>query len=279
MKNIKLISKLSTLILTFVLTGGYLVGCSSSSNKDVSSLEKIKSKGVLVVGTAPGYPPFEFIKSSNGKGEVVGADIDLAKKIASELDVKLEIKAMEFDSILGALQGNKIDIALTAMTPTDERKKALDFSDIYYEGNNLVLVGSNSENTIEKVDDLKKLKIGLQKGSTQEVYVKEELKVSNTKSLTNIPDLIADLKNGNIDAIVVNSEVAKINAKSDTGIKLVEGLDLKSDNGNDTAALAIKKGNNDDFLEKVNKVIKDLKDSGEDRKILDKNVNLAVETR
>src|SRR3712207_6124472 len=108
MKNIKLISKLSTLILTFVLTGGYLVGCSSSSNKDVSSLEKIKSKGVLVVGTAPGYPPFEFIKSSNGKGEVVGADIDLAKKIASELDVKLEIKAMEFDSILGALQGNKI---------------------------------------------------------------------------------------------------------------------------------------------------------------------------
>ena len=279
MKNIKLISKLSTLILTFVLIGGYLVGCSSGSNKDVSSLEKIKSKGVLVVGTAPGYPPFEFIKSSNGKGQVVGADIDLAKKIASELDVKLEIKAMEFDSILGALQGNKIDIALTAMTPTEERKKSLDFSDIYYEGNNLVLVDSDSENTIGKVDDLKKLKIGLQKGSTQEVYVKEELKVSNTKSLTNIPDLIADLKNGNIDAIVVNSEVAKINAKSDQGIKLLEGLDLKSDNGNDTAALAIKKGNNDDFLEKVNKVIKDLKDSGEYQKILDKNVNLAVETR
>src|SRR3712207_2324662 len=145
MKNIKLLGKLSALVLTIVLLGGYLVGCNSNKGGDISSLEKIKSKGVLVVGTAPGYPPFEFIKSSNGKGEVVGADIDLAKKIASELDVKLEIKAMEFDSILGALQGNKIDIALTAMTPTEERKKSLDFSDIYYEGNNLVLVGSDSE--------------------------------------------------------------------------------------------------------------------------------------
>lgn len=259
--------------------GASVVACSKSDKSSKSSLDAIKSKGVWVVGTAPGYPPFEFVKSSSGKGEVVGADIDLAKKIADELGVKLEVKAMEFDSILGALKGNKIDIALTSMTPTEERKKLLDFSDVYYEGENLILVSSKYDKSIKSPEDLKGIKVGLQKGSTQELYVKEELKSAKTKSLTAIPDLIADLKNGNIDAIVANAEVAKINAKSDKSIKLIEGLDLKSSKGNDTAALAIKKGNNEAFLKEVNKVIKDLKESGQYKNILDKNVDLAVKNK
>lgn len=91
--------------------------------------------------------------------------------------------------------------------------------------------------------------------------------------------MIADIKNGNIDSIVVNSEVAKINAKSDKGVNLIDSLKLKSNKGNDTAALAIKKGDNKDFLNEVNKVINDLRNSGEYDNIIEKNIDMAVKTR
>lgn len=271
----KNISKLILLVMSLVL----VVGCTAlknsneNNNDKADTLSKIKASGKLVVGTAPGYPPFEFTVNKSGKSQVVGADIDLAKKIADEIGVELEIKAMDFDALIMALQSSKVDMVITSMTPTEERKKSVDFSDVYFEGTNSIIVNSNFSKDISKEDDLKNIVLGVQRGSVQEIYAKEVLKAPKIKSLTAIPDLIADMKNGNIDVIIASTVVAKINANQYDGLKLID-VNLSQAN-KEEAAIAIKKGDNKSLLDIVNKTIKSLKDSGQYEEILNKNIDLA----
>ena len=271
------LKKLVALGLVAVLAVG-LVGCgnksSDNSGGNQTALEQIKKNKKLVVATSPDYPPFEFMVSENGKSKIVGADIDLAQKIADKLGVELELKAMDFDAIVPALQAGKVDMVITGMTPNEKRKKAVDFSDIYFKGENAVIVNAKDAGKFTSEDQLKKAKLGVQKGSTQETYVKDNLKVTNYKALVAVPDLIADMKNGNIDAVVLNSKVAGINVTKYDGIKVVENLKLTSGGDEEAMAVAIKKGDNADLIKLTNEVIKELQDSGEYDKILANAVDL-----
>lgn len=271
------LKKLLALGLVAVLATG-LVGCgnksSDNSGGNQTALEQIKKNKKLVVATSPDYPPFEFMVSENGKSKIVGADIDLAQKIADKLGVELELKAMDFDALLPALQAGKVDMVITGMTPNEKRKKAVDFSDIYFKGENAVIVNAKDAGKFTSEDQLKKAKLGVQKGSTQETYVKDNLKVTNYKALVAVPDLIADMKNGNIDAVVLNSKVAGINVTKYDGIKVVENLKLTSGGDEEAMAVAIKKGDNADLIKLTNEVIKGLQDSGEYDKILANAVDL-----
>ena len=271
------LKKLLALGLVAVLAVG-LVGCGNKSSDNSSgnqtALEQIKKNKKLVVATSPDYPPFEFMVSENGKSKIVGADIDLAQKIADKLGVELELKAMDFDALVPALQAGKVDMVITGMTPNEKRKKAVDFSDIYFKGENAVIVNAKDAGKFTSEDQLKKAKLGVQKGSTQETYVKDNLKVTNYKALVAVPDLIADMKNGNIDAVVLNSKVAGINVTKYDGIKVVENLKLTSGGDEEAMAVAIKKGDNADLIKLTNEVIKGLQDSGEYDKILANAVDL-----
>ena len=271
------LKKLLALGLVAVLAAG-LVGCgnksSDNSGGNQTALEQIKKNKKLVVATSPDYPPFEFMVSENGKSKIVGADIDLAQKIADKLGVELELKAMDFDALLPALQAGKVDMVITGMTPNEKRKKAVDFSDIYFKGENAVIVNAKDAGKFTSEDQLKKAKLGVQKGSIQETYVKDNLKVTNYKALVAVPDLIADMKNGNIDAVVLNSKVAGINVTKYDGIKVVENLKLTSGGDEEAMAVAIKKGDNADLIKLTNEVIKGLQDSGEYDKILANAVDL-----
>ena len=271
------LKKLVALGLVAVLAVG-LVGCgnksSDNSGGNQTALEQIKKNKKLVVATSPDYPPFEFMVSENGKSKIVGADIDLAQKIADKLGVELEVKGMDFDALVSALQAGKVDMVITGMTPNEERKKAVDFSDIYFKGENAVIVNDKDAGKFTSEDQLKKAKLGVQKGSIQETYVKDNLKVTNYKALVAVPDLIADMKNGNIDAVVLNSKVAGINVTKYDGIKVVENLKLTSGGDEEAMAVAIKKGDNADLIKLTNEVIKGLQDSGEYDKILANAVDL-----
>ena len=271
------LKKLVALGLVAVLAVG-LVGCgnksSDNSGGNQTALEQIKKNKKLVVATSPDYPPFEFMVSENGKSKIVGADIDLAQKIADKLGVELELKAMDFDALVPALQAGKVDMVITGMTPNEKRKKAVDFSDIYFKGEKAVIVNAKDAGKFTSEDQLKKAKLGVQKGSTQETYVKDNLKVTNYKALVAVPDLIADMKNGNIDAVVLNSKVAGINVTKYDGIKVVENLKLTSGGDEEAMAVAIKKGENADLIKLTNEVIKGLQDSGEYDKILANAVDL-----
>ena len=271
------LKKLVALGLVAVLAVG-LVGCgnksSDNSGGNQTALEQIKKNKKLVVATSPDYPPFEFMVSENGKSKIVGADIDLAQKIADKLGVELELKAMDFDALVPAIQAGKVEMVITGMTPNEKRKKAVDFSDIYFKGENAVIVNAKDAGKFTSEDQLKKAKLGVQKGSTQETYVKDNLKVTNYKALVAVPDLIADMKNGNIDAVVLNSKVAGINVTKYDGIKVVENLKLTSGGDEEAMAVAIKKGDNADLIKLTNEVIKGLQDSGEYDKILANAVDL-----
>ena len=270
------LKKLAALGLVAVMALG-MVACGkkdAGANSSQTALAKIQANKKLVLGTSPDYPPFEFLVSEGGKGNVVGADIELAKKLAEKMGVELEIKTIDFDALIPALQSGKVDVVITGMSPTEERKKNIDFSDIYFQGKNGVIVKKGDAGKYKTEDDLKKAKLGVQKGSTQETYIKDTLKVTGYKGLTAVPDLVMDLKYGNVDAIVLNDKVAGINATKYDGVEIVKDIKMTSAGEEEAMAIAVKKGDNKDLIELMNKVIKDLNASGEYDKILADAVEL-----
>ena len=100
---------------------GNIVPTQGAVQKESPLMQKIKKQGKLVVGTASGYPPYEFIDTSVGEKKVIGIDMALAQKIADELGVKLEVQDMNFQALLTSLTGGKVDIAIAGITPTEER--------------------------------------------------------------------------------------------------------------------------------------------------------------
>lgn len=254
-----LVKKITATIATAVLAIG-MIGCgagasNSESTKNQTTLEKIKENGKLVVGTSADYPPYEFHATIDGKDEIKGFDIDIAQAVADDLGVKLEIKDMDFDGLLVALQGDKVDMVFAGMTPTDERKENADFSDIYYEATHCFILRSGEEASVKSFDDLKGKKIGVQKGSIQEGIAKDKFDEANIKSLAKVTDLVLDLKNNKVDAILIEEGVAKINCEKNEGISMADFVVTDEDGGN---AIAIKKGQSE-LQAEVNKTISKLK--------------------
>lgn len=218
-----------------------IVGCGSPSSDSVNKteLDKIKESGKLVIGTTADYPPYEFHATINGKDEIKGFDISIAQALADDLGVKLEIKDMDFDGLLVALQGGKVDMVFAGMTPTDERKQNVDFSDIYFTADQRFILRSGEEGSVKSLDDLKGKKIGVQKGSIQEGIAKENFDEANIKSLPKVTDLVLDLKNNKVDALLVEDGVAKINCDKNEGIVMSDFIVKDKDGG---SAIALKKG-------------------------------------
>ncbi len=242
-----------------------IIGCSSntnssSKNSDVksSSLSDIKSKGKIVVGTSADYPPYEFHKEIDGKDQIVGIDVSIAKEVAKDLGVELEIKDMDFDGLLVSLQAGKSDLVFAAMNPTDERRENADFSDIYNKEKNTFIVRKGEADSIKSMDDLKNKKIGVQKGSVQEGLVKDNLPSAEVKGLGKATDLVLDLKNKKVDAILLDSPVAKFNCDKNSDIELTSVTIEAQEDG---AAIAMRKGSTE-LQTEINKTIKRLKDEG-----------------
>lgn len=248
-----------------------MIGCGATKQ---SALEKIKKDGKLVVGTSADYPPYEFHATVDGNDKIVGFDMDIAQEVADDLGVKLEIKDMDFDGLLVALQSNKIDMVFAGMTPTEERKENADFSDIYYEATHRFILRSGEEASVKSFDDLKGKKIGVQKGSIQEGIAKDNFDESNIKSLAKVTDLILDLKNNKVDAILVEEGVAKLYCEKNEGIAVADNFVVKDDNGG--AAIAFSKGQTE-LQTEVNKTIQKLKDEGKIEKLVTDANELAGE--
>ncbi|MGL6106411.1 transporter substrate-binding domain-containing protein [Romboutsia sp.] len=261
-----------------------LVGCSStdktkeeSKSEPVSKLEQIKENGKLVLGTSGGYAPYEFHKMIDGKDTLTGFDIMLGEEIAKELGVKLELVDMDFDGLLGALNANKVDMVLACMTPNPERVKNADFTDLYYVDSNVVIVKKGNEDKIKTDDDLKNIKVGVQRGTTQEAFITKTLKCANVTALPKIPDLMLELQNGRIDAIVTGKNVAAINVKQYEGTAI--GNSTVGKGLEESAAVAFKKSDdkvdNKELIDLINKKIKELKDSGKADEMMQNALKLA----
>lgn len=179
-----------------------------TANPDDQSLQKIIDKGQLVVGMSADYPPYEFHKLISGKDEILGFDVQLSELIAKELGVEVKIIDMNYNGLLMALQSGQIDMILSAMTPTEERKQSTDFSEIYFEATQTMLVRADDADKYNTKESIAGKKIGVQTGSLQEIILKDQFPESRAVSLTKIPNLVLELESKKIEGIVLETAVA-----------------------------------------------------------------------
>lgn len=247
MNLLKILSNLFVILLIPI----FLISCGSNQDK----LEKIKSTGELILGTSADYPPYEFpIISKTGSEEIVGFDIFIAREIAKDLGVKLTVKNLDFSGLLDALNSGSVDMILSGISPTEERRRSIDFSNIYYTARNVLV--TSKDKAISSIEDLKGLTVGTQIGSIQDRIAQEKLKDSNIKSLLRVPELVLELLSKKVDAAVLEEPVAKQYVKANPDLKIVEISEL---NPSEVlgSAIGVKK-NQQPLLEQINKTIERL---------------------
>lgn len=241
----KVISRLLVVLMTVVMMFA-LASCDK-----YRTIDEIKESGKIVMGTNAEFPPFEY---RNDKGEIDGFDVAVAKKVAEELGVELKVEDMAFDSLINALKSGKVDFVAAGMTVTPDRQKNVDFSDEYYRASQKIII--RKDNTeIKGKDDLVGKKIGVQEGTTGDTEASKIKDVQMSRFKKTV-DAVMDLKNGKIDAVVLDSNPAQVFVSKNDDLVI-----LDKELTDEAYAIAVDKGNKE-LLDTINKVIKDLKDSG-----------------
>ncbi|WP_049617918.1 transporter substrate-binding domain-containing protein [Streptococcus sp. X13SY08] len=247
------------MIVGLTLVAGLSLAACSSEQSSQNELEKIKEKGTIVVATSPDYAPFEFQTLVDGKNKIVGADILLAKKFADELGVKLEVSPMNFDNVLNSVQSGKADIAIAGLSYSEDRAKVFDFTNVYNSADNVLLVKSDTVNDYAKNADLASKKLAVQKGTIQEVYANENLTDSSVISLTVLGEAINELKNGKVDAILLDAAVAEGYAAQNPDLAVSTMTFEEAQN--DGKVVAMPK-DSPELKEALDKIIKEVVDAG-----------------
>ena len=269
-----IIKKIALTGLISMMAFGF-VGCGNNAEKAENNnvLNSIKESGKLVVGLSADYAPYEFHVIEDGQDKIVGFDVSLAEEIADELDVELEIKEMDFDALITALPAGKIDLIISGMNPTEKRKKAVDFSEIYYTANHGILVKAEDVDKYTNFSDLDGLKVGAQLGSTQAELASTLIKDANLQLLSNVNNLILELKSGKVDAVVMEVGVAQMAVKNNPELAVGKPVYEETDSGN---AIAIAKGN-EDLVKIVNGVISRITEDGTMNKYIEEATILSSE--
>ena len=214
---------------------------------------------VLRVGTSPDFPPFEYIAKN---GSVVGFDIDLIRMVAKKAGYQdIEIVTMDFDALIPALKQGQIDVIAAGMTITEERMKEVDFSIPYWEADQAVLVRAGSGFEPKSVEDLNGKTVGVQTGTTAADYLKGLVEKGyniTIKEYSSYVLAVEDLKAGRIDAVMVDSPVAKMfEAQYKGQVKIAFTVKTGEKYG-----FAVQKGNKE-LLDKINKALQEIMNSPE----------------
>lgn len=245
MKNFK---KILAVVLAFAMLCCF-AGCGA------------KEDNVLTMGTNATFPPYEYVDDN---GNIVGIDAEIAAALAKKLGMTLEIKDMEFDSLITACAGGSVDVVLAGMTVTDERKESVNFSDSYATGIQVIIVKEGSD--IAAYEDLEGKMIGVQSGTTGDIYCTDEFGQDSVKQFQNGALAIEALKNGQVDCVIIDNEPAKAFVAANEGLKI-----LDTEYAVEDYAIAIAKENTE-LLEKINKAMAELKADGTIDKIINKYI-------
>ncbi|WAH36752.1 transporter substrate-binding domain-containing protein [Alicyclobacillus dauci] len=229
-------------------------GTANSATANGSTTGGSSSEPTLVLATSADYKPYEFHDTSSGQDKIVGFDIDVANAIAQQLHFKVKIVDMNFDGLIAALQAKRADFVIAGMTPTADRKKSVDFSDVYYQAENVVITKKGKN--ITSMNDLKGDKVAVQLGSIQENAAKA---IPNVKldSLDTIPTVVQEVLSNRADAAVIENTVATGYIKNNPQLQLnkIAGM---TENG---SAIAFPKGSQ--WTQKFDTAIEKMKQDGE----------------
>lgn len=241
--------KKKVLALTMAaLMAASLTACGGSATAEAPAET---AGGTLVMATNAEFPPYEF----HDGDKIVGIDAEIAQAIANELGMELEIEDIAFDSIIPEIVSGKADMGLAGMTVTEDRKQSVDFSDSYATASQKIIVKEDSE--ITSPDDLAGIIVGVQLGTTGDIYVSDlEEEGTTVERYSKGFEAVQALSQGKIDAVVIDGEPAK------TFVSQTEGLKILEESFTDEEyAIAVKKGNTE-LLDKINAALKTLRENG-----------------
>lgn len=260
-----------TLASVMLLTGcgnsnaGSTTGTSSTGTGTETATEATLPKSIRI-GTNPEFPPFEYI---NGKGEIDGFDMAVMKEVGKRLDIKTEFVNMEFKGLIGAMEAGNIDAIASGMTIKKGREVA--FTDSYYEAIQYMILPKDSKYT--KFEELSGLKIGVQEGTTGDFFASDDegdspIKNAKVTQFKKGADAVMALKNGAIDAIVIDANPAmRFVEKNTDSLKYVIDESAEKEH----YGFAVAKGN-DVLLNAINKTIQEMRDDGAFDKLVEEYI-------
>ena len=206
----------------------------------------------IKVGTNAEFPPFEFIADD---GSIQGFDIELIGAILDLAGIEYSVESMEFDALPAALEAGQIDVAIAGMTISEDKSQSVLFSEPYFSATQKIIVLADSP--INTVEDIKAgMKIGVQLGTTGDIYVTDSMEGIVCERYSKALDAIMDMKNGRIDAVMVDSAPSSVFASEIEGLKVLE--EKLSD---EQYGIAVKL-NNVELMEKINDGLAALKENG-----------------
>ena len=249
--------------ITMVLCGTMLVGSSLAS-----SVADVKKKGELVLGTDATFPPFSFKE----KGVIDGFDIAIARAIAQDLGVNLKISNVGFDALMpGSVTSGRVDIAISGITITVERKKVVGFSSPYFKSAQVFIVKKGNPKKVSyPMNSFKGKTFGVQKGTTGEYVAEDKLKKlgAGLKVYDNFAQGLADLQNGRIDAVLGDQPTVPFLEKAQPGQFQQAGGALKGVVQAEDYGVVFARGS--DLAAAVNGTLERLRKSGEYQKLLER---------
>lgn len=275
----KILSIVMALVMVFSLAVVF-TSCTKTPATEEESTEAeaagsmTATDGVLVMATNAAFPPYEYVEG----GDYAGIDVEIAEKIAEKLNMTLEIKDVEFGSIVGGVQTGKFDMGMAGMTVTDERLESVNFSTTYATGIQVVIVAEDS--AIASLDDLKgdgSMKFGVQQDTTGDIYASSSVEdggygEENVIRYKTGADAVQALKTGKVDAVIIDNEPAKSFVAANEGLKILDAEWAVED-----YAIAIAKENSA-LLNAVNGALAELEADGTIDRIIAKYIPATEDT-
>jgi len=214
--------------------------------------------GTLSVGSDIPYPPFEQGKPGN----YTGFDIELVEAIAEKIGRKAEFHDTSFETIFRDVAQGKFDAVASAATITEEREKAVDFSNPYYLSEQAVLVKEGSP--IKSLGDLSGKTVAVQQGTTGQELAKEKSGASEIRPFPEGPDAVNALKSGTVEAVVIDAPVAQEAVEKSGGLEIAQKVPTEEEYG-----IAVAQGE-EELLDEINEGLEEVEEDGTYKKIYEK---------
>lgn len=242
--------------LTLLIVASLVLGACGGATTEAPAPTEAPSVdlGTVVVGTNAEYPPFEFVDDN---GNITGFDIELLDAIAQEAGFEYELVNTRWDGIFVALASGEFDAVISAATITPERAQQVDFSDPYFNAGQRITVQSGNED-IQGPDDLAGLKVGVQTGTTGDIWLSENTEAEVVRYDENTLAFQA-LANGDVDAAVADGPTAVdiVKANPEMNLTVLDGVYTDEEYG-----IAVNK-DKPELLAAINQGLAAVKDSGQ----------------
>lgn len=249
----------AVMVFSMAACGGSGDKAAEESTESSNQLESIKAAGVLKVSTSPDFAPYEFEDPSKSDQDAyVGADMELARYIAEQLGVDLEIVPMSFDACLAGVTQDKVDISISGFYPSEERRKTVDFTEAYFDDSKqCVVINKADMDKYKTAEDFVGASLAAQNGSAQ-ADVAESQAQAKVQLVKKTTDGIQMVKANKCAGIVLQAVMADSVVSSDDTLAIATP-EYTYDEGE--LVVAVKKGESE-LTEELNKIVKEVNDQG-----------------